>query len=59
MKIEHPKATAANAKIVIYGRFHSGNAVSKVPPLVIDPPAWGKIIHIKVGRTNLISASAD
>lgn len=59
VQIVHPKASAANARIVIYGRFHAGNAVSKVPPLVIDPPAWGKIIHIKVGRTNLIPASTE
>lgn len=59
VQITHPKAAAANSKIIIYGRFHAGNAVSKVSPLVIDPPAWDKVIHIKVGRTNLIPASTE
>ena len=59
VKIKHPKALSANAKIVIYGRYHAGNAVSKVSPLVIDPPSWDKVIHIKVGRTELRLASTE
>jgi hypothetical protein len=51
--IQHPQPFASESRIAIYGRFHRGNGVNNVEPLLIEPPAWDHQILIKVGRTSM------
>ncbi|HUU95536.1 MAG TPA: hypothetical protein VM487_07335 [Phycisphaerae bacterium] len=53
VSIHHPQSLASAARIAIYGRFHRGNEVSNVEPLLIKPPTWDKEILVKVGRTTM------
>jgi hypothetical protein len=53
VSIHHPQSLVSAARIAIYGRFHRGNEVSNVGPLLIKPPMWKKEILVKVGRTTM------